>query len=68
VHLKNKPPVFVPAQFQDELEKMSKAMLMDMVWDFAKQNTPADDDGHEASNEEVMETLRGQAEIIRAYR
>lgn len=34
MHLKNQPPFFVPFQFQAEIEKCSKAFLMDIVWDY----------------------------------
>ncbi len=37
MNLKNKPPVFVPDEFRSEIEKLSKAALMDMVWDYAMQ-------------------------------
>lgn len=37
MNLKNQQPVFVPLEFRGEIEKLSKAALMDMVWDFAFQ-------------------------------
>lgn len=37
MNLKNQRPVFVPLEFQAEIEKLSKAALMDVVWDFAFQ-------------------------------
>jgi hypothetical protein len=37
MHLKNRPPVFVPDSVLGEMEKCSKAALMDMVWDYAVQ-------------------------------
>jgi len=39
MNLKNQPPVFVPAEVEAELEKLSKAALMDLVWDYAVQMT-----------------------------
>ena len=68
MHLKNKPPVFVPREFRSEIEKMSKAMLMDLAWDFAKMSTPSQDDGSEATDGEIMDTLRSQAITIQVYR
>ena len=45
MNLKNQPPVFVPAQYRAEIEQLSKAALMDMVWDYATQlaMTPTND-------------------------
>ena len=40
MNLKNQPPVFVPNQFRKEIEALSKATLMDMVWDLATRNCP----------------------------
>ena len=68
MNLKNQGPIFVPDQHRAEIEKLSKAALMDMVWDFAKQCTPADDDGNEAGDAEIMGTLRAVADVINTYR
>ena len=38
MNLKNKRPVFVTLEFYDEIERLSKAALMDMVWDYAAAN------------------------------
>ena len=35
MHTRNQRPFFVPAQYCAEIEKMSKAALMDLAWDFA---------------------------------
>lgn len=63
MHIKAQPPVFVPARFQAEIEQLSKAALMDMVWDYAMQlaMTPTND---EAS----MDEFRQRREIILAHR
>lgn len=37
MNLKNQPPVFVPESCLTEIEKLSKAALMDIVWDYAVQ-------------------------------
>lgn len=68
MHLKNRPPVFVPQEYRAEIEKLSKAALMDIVWDMAKQLTPPDDDGHEAPDSDVIGIVRHEAEVISVYR
>jgi hypothetical protein len=35
MHPKNKPPIFVPPIYQAELDRLSKAALMDIVWSYA---------------------------------
>jgi hypothetical protein len=35
MNLKNQRPVLIPTTCQPEIESMSKAALMDMVWSFA---------------------------------
>jgi len=37
MNLKNRPPIFVPAEYRDEIEQLSKAALMDIAWDYAQQ-------------------------------
>jgi hypothetical protein len=37
MNLQNRPPIFVPPEHCAEVEKLSKAALMDMVWDYATQ-------------------------------
>lgn len=64
MHLKNQPPVFVPKIYQRDLEKHSKAALMDMVWDLAQRVAGAGDDRPRNIFEEVERT----AEIITTYR
>jgi hypothetical protein len=64
MNLKNKPPLFVPRQFQSEIEKLSKAALMDMVWDLATRAAGAD----ELAVNEIMGEVRHTAEIINNYR
>jgi hypothetical protein len=62
MNLKNQKPVFVPFEFRAEIEKLSKAALMDMVWDYAQQNVVRDDPN------EVMTEFRTRREIILTYR
>jgi hypothetical protein len=61
MHLRNKPPVFVPTAHRAEIEKLSKAALMDMVWDYAVQF--AGGDGKEAIDE-----FRARRDLILSYR
>ncbi len=64
MHLNAKRPVFVPYEFQTEIEKLSKAALMDMVWDYASQCSGHPDDRPDA----VMAEFRERREIILAHR
>jgi hypothetical protein len=64
MNLKNQPPVFVPDQFQREIEKFPKAALMDMVWDLATRAAGAD----ELAVNEIMGEVRHTAKIIDSYR
>ena len=61
MNLKNQPPVFVPYEFQREMETLSKAALMDMVWDYAFQLAG----GQFIS---TMDEIRNRREIIQAHR
>lgn len=63
MHINARPPVFVPYEFQAEFEKLSKATLMDMVWDYAEQIAlPA------TGPDAIMTEFRKRREIILAYR
>jgi len=62
MHLKNKPPVFVPICYRGEMEKLSKAALMDMVWDYAFQMSGAN------LVDDAMEEFRKRREIVMAHR
>lgn len=68
MHIKNARPVFVPAPYCAEIEKLSKAALMDMAWDMAKQLTPPGDDGREAPDGDVLGTFRHIADVVMNYR
>ena len=61
MNLKNQPPIFVPEHFQREMEKLSKAALMDMVWDYAFQIAG----GQYVS---TMDEIRNRAEIVLLHR
>ena len=62
MNLKNQPPVFVPLCFQAEIEQLSKAALMDMVWDYAFQISGAD------LVDAAMAEFRARREIVLAHR
>ena len=62
MNLNAKRPVFVPREHWEEVEKMSKAALMDMVWDYAKQLSGTDsDDG-------ALDEFRTRRDIILHHR
>lgn len=64
MNLKNQPPIFVPDQFRAEIEKLSKATLMDMLWDLATRCSGDDS----LNNGAVIGEIRHTAEIITTYR
>ena len=59
MNLKNRPPVFVPAEHRAEVEQLSKAALMDMAWDYAKQL---------AGPASTIDEFRARRDIILAHR
>ena len=64
MNLKNRPPIFVPARFRVEMERLSKAALMDIAWDradIATGTAGADDDA-------AMREFREHRDIILAHR
>lgn len=61
-------PAFVPSEHFEELRKISKDRLMDMIWDMAKQLTPPDDDGNEAPNSDVVGIVRHELEVVNTHR
>ncbi len=63
MNLKNQPPVFIPHEHCGEIEKLSKAALMDMVWDYATQVS-----GSEGDPTAAMSEFRARREIILNYR
>jgi hypothetical protein len=64
MNLKNQPPVFVPRQHCAEIEKLSKAALMDMVWDLATRCAGTS----MAEPDRIMTEVRTTAEIVTRYR
>jgi len=63
MNLKNQGPVLVPAEYRAEIEKLSKAALMDLAWDLATRCH-----GDEGDPQGVMIELRRTAEIVVTHR
>lgn len=63
MNLKNRPPVFVPAEHRREIEALSKAALMDMVWDYAAQHAETVD-----APDAIMDEFRRRREIVMLHR
>jgi hypothetical protein len=64
MHLKAKRPVLVPEFYFAELDKLSKAALMDIAWDLATRCSGGDD----LDGPKVMQEFRDTAEIVMHYR
>lgn len=62
MNLKAQRPIFVPEQFSTEIEQMSKAALMDLVWDLAVTA------GAHDSEAGTMKTLRERRDVILLHR
>lgn len=62
MNLKNKRPVFVPREYQAEMEKLSKAALMDLVWDLLAARHG------ETNYEGIITEFKQQAEIVLMHR
>ncbi len=65
MHLKAQRPIFVPAEFCGEIEQLSKAALMDMVWDYAQRSCEG---GVAADPARVMSEFRDTREVILTHR
>ena len=63
MHLKNHPPILVPEIVRDEIEKLSKAALMDIAWCFATRCA-----GHEGDPGLVMAEFRRERDVVLGYR
>ena len=62
MNLKNQPPIFVPAEYRAEIERFSKAALMDMVWDLCTLRAVSTD------GEEIIAVVREVADIVQTHR
>lgn len=63
MHALAKPPVLVPVEYREEIERLSKAALMDMVWSLAGQTVESCHD-----EPDVMRKFREERVIINRYR
>jgi hypothetical protein len=63
MHARAKPPVLVPDEYCTEIESLSKAALMDLVWSLAGQTVESSDD-----DPEVMRKIREERGIVESYR
>jgi hypothetical protein len=64
MNLKNQPPVYVPDEHRAEIEKLSKAALMDMVWDYAMQFAGVTDYVFDVEEGKAIAEFRSRREII----
>jgi hypothetical protein len=64
MHLKNQRPIFVPQVYWTEIERLSKAAMMDMVWDLAQRCAGVGND----HPRQIMDEIARTAEIITIYR
>ena len=62
MHLKNIPPQIVPREYWCEVEKLSKAALMDMVWSLAGQCVNHEDGSDDYR--EVIAKFRAEREML----
>lgn len=62
MHLHAKPPALVPQEHSREIEKLSKAALMDMVWSFSVRCAGTED------ADTVMSEFRREREAVEAAR
>ena len=62
MNLKNQPPIFVESQFCAEIEELSKAALMDIAWNLARQCAG------EGVPSVVMATFRTERDVVLRYR
>lgn len=63
MHMKNKGPVLIPLRHIAEVEKLSKAALMDVVWSLAARCSQSADDA-----ESVMTEFRAEWEVVKQHR
>lgn len=67
MNLKNQPPIFVPREYRAEIERLSKAALMDIAWDYATRcATPSA--GDVVTNTDIAKELRTSSEIVQMHR
>ena len=59
----HQPPIFVPDQFRAEIEKLSKAALMDIAWNLAVQCS-----GEDCPRTTTIATFRTERDVTLGYR
>jgi protein gp37 len=59
MNLKNQPAALVPLSFRPEIEGLSKAALMDIVWSFASRSS-----GQEGDPDVIMREFRHERDIV----
>jgi hypothetical protein len=59
MHILAQPPVLVPREYWREIESLSKAALMDVVWDYATRCV-----GEQAGPDGIMADIREYARIV----
>jgi hypothetical protein len=57
MHPKNKPPIYVPLEYVPEMDRLSKAALMDIIWTLATGISGA-------KHTEIIAEIRGHAATI----
>lgn len=63
MHLKNQPPALVPEIVRGEVERLSKAALMDIAWSFATRCA-----GNEGDPGPIMAEFRRERDAVLAVR
>ena len=63
MHLKAQKPVMVPEAYWTEIEALSKAALMDMVWSFANRCS-----GQEELPRQIMQEVERERDAVLAVR
>ena len=66
MHLKAQRPVFVPKEFFAEVDELTKAALMDMVWDYATRCNPENVVGEFRATRAIILNYRKQAKAEKA--
>lgn len=63
MNLKNQRPVLVPVTYWSDMEKLSKAALMDMVWSFATRCS-----GQEEFPRQIMQEVEKERDAVLVVR
>jgi hypothetical protein len=60
--------MFVPKEYRQEVEQLSKAALMDIAWDYAAQCANCERNSSETDDEIIMREFRNRRAIIEVKR